>query len=220
MDSIFEKAGVYDLFGVFLTGAIITTIADLLNIFSFGIRHQGIESIALVQFILASYLVGLILQELASLVDRKLFHIREKAKSNFLNLNNAVIQNPLELESYRKLAFKLLNESASNRDFTSNECISIFYHCKSYLEITEKNGKESKIDSLYAMSRSLSFAFFIMGIFMLFSSRVDLNMALLFLSSLLFFFRASRYASYRVRVILRQYHLAQILQQTNCSSTD
>ena len=109
MDSALEKVGLYDFFGVFLTGFLVVTIGLFLN---FPLTPLFVNTeysiITLIFFVLECYFIGIILEEISSIIDAKFFKFQKNARSSFLNDNNKIIKNELELQSFRRYANKIL----------------------------------------------------------------------------------------------------------------
>ena len=72
-----------------------------------------------------------------------------------IRVGNKIIDNELELKSFRKLANTILKIQDNNHIYSKNENEYVYYQCKTFLETHGKNDKVNRINSLYAMSRSL-----------------------------------------------------------------
>ena len=99
-------------------------------------------------FMVESYFLGVILQEISSAIDKKLFKFREKARCNFLNASSGIVSNELELDSFRKLANKILNKTNDDKIYNEAENEYVYFVCETFLEAYGKS-------DIYAMSRSL-----------------------------------------------------------------
>ena len=215
MDSALDKIGVYDFFGVFLSGMFVVFISYYLDLpLIIIIENTDNDIINVILFMLESYFLGLILQEISSIVDRKYFKFREKAGSNFLNDDNKILDNELELKSFRELANEILSIQGNNHHvYNKKENEYVYYHCKTFLEIHGKSDKINRINSLYAMSRSLIvslpiclIAYIICNIKSLgFYTFSYIIIMVLFIP--IFYIRTKRFSTYRVRVILRYYKI-------------
>lgn len=90
-----------------------------------------------------------------------------------------------------------------------------FIYVRLFLETHEKCDKANKINSLYAMSRSLIIsmplclsAYYRYNIKLFSFSRQDLVVTFIMaMLTVIFYKRTKRFAAYRVRVILRQYKI-------------
>lgn len=213
MDSAIEKVGLYDFFGVFLSGMLIVTICHYIGIPTIGFTNSlDNDFISVLIFLLASYFIGLVLQEFSSMLDRKICFLkfREKARSNFLNADNDVVENSLELQDYQNIGNKLLNKAEQPVLYSATECEYVYYSCKTFLELHSANDKVSRINSLFGMSRSFLIALpciFCAYIYFNYSSLNVWIICALVLLTILFYKRSKRFSEYKVRVILRQYKL-------------
>lgn len=217
MDSFVDKLGLYDAIGVFLSGTIVTLICKYLNIYdiySKSISNNNVMDI--INILLICYVIGLVLQEISSFLEKKIFHFRDNASTNFLNYGNDVISNPLELQKLRNMAKEILKDEFIKENYTKQECEFVFIYCKTFLEIKKKNEKENRINSLYAMSRSLTLALLVVLVLYIaineasFEINFFLPIFIMILLICLFYRRCERFSKYRVRVILRQYYLLKL----------
>ena len=103
-----EKMGIYELFTVFRAGMLSCTIwycaAGLTKIKYLDSEHSSIIVLGVLTF---CYMIGMILQECSSILDKKYFKFREKACKLFLNDDNKIIENIEELKRFRKVGKKL-----------------------------------------------------------------------------------------------------------------
>lgn len=212
MDSALEKVGLYDFFGVFLTGILVVAIALFLNLpLTSLFVNTGNDIIDLILFILECYFIGVVLQEISSVIDARLFKFQKNARSSFLNENNKIIKNESELASCRRFANKLLNTNEVNHNYTTSENEYVFFYCKSFLEIEGKDNAVERINSLYGMSRSLIVAITLCLLGYLLNNGQTPSAEtypiafVLFVLICLFFRRTDRFSKYRVRKILRLY---------------
>lgn len=214
MDSALDKVGLYDFFGVFISGMLAVGLGIILDIpLNIIIENTNNDIISIILFMLESYFLGLILQEIASFLDEKILKFRKKAMTNFLNENNKIITNKLELKDFKILASKILNMQETNCEYNEDQSRKVYHSCKTYLEIYEKDTKDKRINSLYAMSRSLMVLFFVYSIIYLllhvptFDCKDFMIIFSLVLLTYIFGRRAKRYSMYRVRDILRKYQM-------------
>lgn len=212
MDSALEKVGLYDFFGVFLTGILVVALALFLNLPLTPLFVNTENSVInLILFILECYFIGVVLQEISSVIDANFFKFQKSARSSFLNDNNKIIKNEWELQAFRHSANKILKINEIDHNYTTSENEYVFFYCKSFLEIEGKDDAVERINSLYGMSRSLIVAVAICLMMYLFNNSTTpsaetypIVFALLILICL-FFRRAKRFSKYRVRKILRLY---------------
>lgn len=214
MDSILDRIGLYDFLGVFISGMLVVVVSYYLNFPLVNLIENTNSDIAnVIILILESYFLGMILQEASSIIDKKYFKFRQKAQSNFLNDNNNVINNELELKAFRKLANKILKKQTDNHVYSKDENEYVYYQCKTFLEIHEKSDKINRINSLYAMSRSLivslSLCLVAYAIYNIKSFSIQAFIVILILVLLIFIFyrRTERFSTYKIRVILRYYKI-------------
>ncbi|OKZ75554.1 MAG: hypothetical protein BHV87_05735 [Clostridiales bacterium 36_14] len=216
MNSALDKVGVYDFFGVLLSGMIVIVVSCCLDLPLINlIANVENDIVNAILFLVGSFFLGLVLQEISSVLDKKVFKFRENARCKFLNDENKIIGNELELKSFRELANKILNKSNDDQVYNETENEYVFYLCKTFLETHEKCDKANKINSLYAMSRSLIIsmplclsAYYRYNIKLFSFSRQDLVVTFIMaMLTVIFYKRAKRFAAYRVRVILRQYKI-------------
>lgn len=214
MDSALDKVELYDFFGVFLSGMLAVVISYYVEIPIITFTENTYNDfIIILIFLLGSYFIGLVLQEASSLLDKKIkyFKFREKARTNFLNTNNSVIKNTLELKDYQVLANEILNKNDDSEIYSNTECEYVYYYCKTYLELHYTNDKVNRIISLYGMSRNLLLALPIITARYIYFNYKSLDMLIvgsLCASAILFYKRCKRFSQYKVRVILRQYKLS------------
>jgi len=220
VDSALDKVGLYDFLGVFLSGMLLVVVSLYLDLPLVNlIENTNNDIINVILFMLESYFLGLILQESSSAIDKKYFKFREKARSNFLNDDNKIIDNELELKSFRELANKILSIQDNNHAYSKDENEYVYYQCKAFLETHGKSDKVNRINSLYAMSRSLIvslpsclISYFICNIKSLGvqSFLCVQSFIVIFIMALLIFIfyrRTKRFSTCKVRVILRHYKI-------------
>lgn len=214
MDSILDRIGLYDFLGVFISGMLVVVVSYYLNFPLVNLIENTNSDIAnVIILMLESYFLGMILQEASSIIDKKYFKFRQKAQSNFLNDNNNVINNELELKAFRKVANKILKKQTDNHVYSKDENEYVYYQCKTFLEIHEKSDKINRINSLYAMSRSLivslSLCLVAYAIYNIksFSIQAFIVISILVLLIFIFYRRTERFSTYKIRVILRYYKI-------------
>lgn len=219
MDNIFEKIGLYDFFGLLIPG-----MSFCISIFyiDFLIIKEGIllfsQTFRIIVFILMSYIIGTLMQEIASYCDNKckLFNFRKKSRETFLNGN--LLFEGEELKEVKKFANILLNKEKNNSSFSNDECSRLFFLCKSYLENHNKMAKADKLDAIFAMSRDfIACNVCVFGcllgkiiIYTIFSIPLEWCFSYIaiviyiILSSIIFYRRAKRYSELRTKTIIRQ----------------
>lgn len=212
MENALNRVGLYDFFTILLSGMTAIIIdycvnTDLERDFTKILDDKFSNIIA---FLLISYFIGMILQEISSFFDKKIniFKFRQKAMRTFLNEHNKVVKNKIELKEYQKLANEILKKDQTPEEYTEEECEYVYYYCKTQLELNCKSDKMEKINATYGISRSLMFALIIIiGIRYLYYNK-PLSVIIFGVLCMVIFFlykRCKRFSEYRVRVILRQY---------------
>lgn len=219
MDNLFDKFGIYDFFGLLIPGMLF--FITLLYI-DFPLIKDNIypssSTFELIIFILVSYILGVLIQEIGSFLDRKFTKIRIKSRENFLKPDKTFFSD-YEFEEVKKIANKLLKKKDKNNEFfTNKECVKIFFECKACLENSGKMSKANKLDASFAMSRSFvvcNICIFVSLIIRFFYTILEkqfswslsyiLILVYLFLSSVIFYNRAKRYSQMRTKTIIRQY---------------
>ena len=215
MENIFEKMGIYDLFGLlipgmFFLGYLIAVDCPLLGFFN-APQAGAIQGIL---FIVFSYILGSLMQEIASSVEKKMGWGRERAYENYLSDPKL---NEEEMKDIKKEVYILngkRDEKEKEEDLTPVECRNAFFICKAQLENQGKMDKADRYDGIYCMSRNLLvcnlmilFALIVCGL-LRGSFQCRQTVAVLIycaFSSPLFAYKAKRYSKMRIRTILRKY---------------
>lgn len=212
MESALNKIGIFDFFGVFLSGMSFLTICYYLDLpLCDSPQNTNNDIIGIVLFMLQSYLIGLVFQEISSVSDKKLFKIRENAETSCLDSNSTIFDNELELKSIQKEANVILGIETDSHVYTKTENRFVYQYCKNFLEVSEKSVKVSRMTSLYAMSRSLfvslsvCLCFFVKYNLMIFSMKKFMVLLILALLIHIFYERTKRLYRYKVCIVLRLY---------------
>lgn len=181
--SFYEQLGIYDFFNVLLSGTIfvfgLCAISSNLNSYLWSniTVQKGIAIVLLI------YIIGIILQELGSIADRKIFKIYKGMNRSILKgkldnqftqkTNNKIIGNPMLLKRYRESADKIIEEFnlIGDEQRFENENVSGLYFsiCQYYVSIQGKDKKVEKLRALFAMSKTLIVCFFLLAILALLS---------------------------------------------------
>lgn len=212
MSVILEKLGIYDLVAVLLTGINISifTICVFKYIYKYPIfmNWQIKESLF---FLVISYFVGIIFQELGSIILKKVFFRNnlllklcfESSNDSDILLTNKEIQDILNY----------VNKKLSLNKYEYMDNINIIYnYCKFKVLESGEFPRTDKDQTISAMSRSLSLYFLILFSFLSFSSFQTLNMVYYIASicsallSILFYKRCVRFTKIRYIYILRLYY--------------
>lgn len=185
--SFFEQLGIYDSFNVLLSGAVFVWGLCIINRDFSDYIWKKLSFQKWVGIILFVYILGMILQEISSRVDRKIFNIYTGMSRSILKgeldneykkeTSNEIIKNPIVLQQYRKSADKLLKEFISDKDAQrfENEYVNgfIFSICQYYVAICGKDKKVEKLRALSGMSKILMICFWLLSGFALFSVFTD-----------------------------------------------
>ena len=135
MNSALDKVGVYDFFGVLLSGMIVIVVSCCLDLPLINlIANVENDIVNAILFLVGSFFLGLVLQEISSVLDKKVFKFRENARCKFLNDENKIIGNELELKSFRELANKILNKSNDDQVYNETENEYVFFDQEWYKE--------------------------------------------------------------------------------------
>ena len=221
-----EKFGVYDFFGVLLPGMAFTIFLIYMDcpIVKFGGQFEQ-ESLRVVVFVVISYIVGVITQEIGSFFDEKVPRLKEKACTKFLEQSNEEnAMNKLlvwfkddkgfcdeELDEIKRMICQMTNTDTP----CEKDCRTAFFKCKAYLENHNMAKKSEQLNAAFAMSRDMiaSNALIALSLVCTIVTRdvrklVGIDWAIItyvLISSLLFARRAYRFSRMRVRTVLRQY---------------
>lgn len=209
MDSALEKMGLYDFFGVLLSGIVSVTICYLLQLpimkLFTSTRNSGIDTII---FLLACFFVGLLLQEIGSFMDKQIWKFKKNAQTLYLQENNKIIKNELEAREVEILSKEILkgkDKSVSD----DSKCEFIFNYCKTRLELENKCERVNRINSLYGMSRSFLVSIPIITLLYIGYSECNCATIWMIIGAVIvwriFYWRTKRFAEYRVRVVFRLY---------------
>lgn len=220
MDKIFDKFNMFDIFTTFIPGCIIVTLWCFIlpneNMLMFGMKYLS--------FVIASYFLGLVLQELGCIFDEKfLFKIfyGGNPRKIFLtkDLSKRLIRNPVNytyIESIRDDVLKKTKMKKSVEKYTEEDVNSfVFSYCMNVLEIKGLNYKFDKMMILSELSRSIFWGCVGLSFWMLYEIHfVDANicyasekMCMLIIICILFAEKKVRYERYRYTIMLRYYKI-------------
>lgn len=218
MDKVLDKLGIYDLVAVLLSGVCATGttyIADEL-IFHFGIsQHINPDNTAI--FLILSYLLGTVLQELGSLITRSITNKNDKLLRQALDTNSANrYLTAIELAQISALVQSELHLEATP------DINTIYNYCK---HCGGNSPQADKDQSIAAFSRSLALYFFAISIFVFLYALSIFHLNYLFLSivffavALILGFRSTRFYKLRYAKIVRQFYYT-YLNETNKKCRD
>jgi len=210
MNKIMDKLGVYDLVAVLLSGISILTfslwVSEMVYDISIDLNLQVNETLS---FIVLSYFLGLVFQELGSLMQKKVFH-----KNNGLlkavfktSANSHIFLTEVEKSGVYSYVIEHLNlDPSQNND---NE---VYNYCKFFIIERGDTARIDKEQSLSAMSRSLSLYFLLLvavtSIHCLFHpSSMELGLIIISLIlGILLYYRCVRFAKLRYTYIFRTFY--------------
>lgn len=202
--SFSEQLGIYDFFNVLISGAIF--------IFGLSIVNKKIGNYLLgditvaegLGLVLLIYIIGLILQEIASFLDREYYKIYTGMNRRVLSGNvqekciecqrcekfqaNRIIKNPVLLKRYRELADKLLGDLISDTTDKryENKYVNGFFFsiCQYYVAINGKDKKVEKMRALFSMAKTLMVCFALLAAYTLFALVFKVEMSIEILNTL------------------------------------
>lgn len=217
MDNIFNKIGLYEFFGTLLPGLFFLLSLIMIDIpIVKHITYPNSEIFKIISLVLFSYIIGILLHEIASIFDTKFTKLRLTPRTTFLKEN--VVFKDIELENIQTHAREILNTSEGFTNFSDKHCSAMFFECKAFLENENKMAKADILDALFSMS----FTFIICNIAILICAAILFVYEILheynydtikfifilcytILSCTIFYKKAKRYSEIRVRTIFRQY---------------
>ena len=230
MDTTLDRIGLYDLFGTFLSGAIISQLfCYLTTIFlsseaSIAIFQTELSSLSLnaLSAVTFSFLVGLVLESCASLMDKKFFHFRDKAMDLIDSAPDKVLSVDISSANLDAMKQSILGNTFPQSDpEAKRKGEYIYQQCKIYLEANKLNAREQSINAIYVLTRNVMVGFgFCMVLylaiqFLNYRFTASLHPAPAFSLAVIVLFgfciavlwnRCTSYSRYRVRVILREYY--------------
>lgn len=205
MDKVLEKLGLYDLIGVLLSGTIIVLFSiEVAVLFDVEINFDFTLS-----FLVFSYFIGLIFQELGSKLD--CWKILKSVFETKYDLHISLSQK--EIDFFTTKVCEMLDI-----DFNDDNIAQIYFYCKlSNLSRKDKNDYDMR-QSISLMARSLFIYFFILSIVLSGSLLIefDYKFGCWALASvvlmLLFYNRYIRFIKMKYVRILREYYYNNIIE--------
>lgn len=183
-----EQLGIYDFFNVVLNGAVFVSGISLINSNAYDKLCENISFFKGIVLILVIYTIGMIIQELGSLVDKKILNIYRSMSNSLLKphfryektASNGIVENPLLLNQYQINASDLLNNSydSTKKDFKNNFVNGYFFAtCQYLVSIYGKDKKVEKLRALFDMSLSIMVCFVLLALFTFVSLFSNVNMS-------------------------------------------
>ena len=187
-----EQLGLYDFFNVILSGAVFVVGLCTINQDLSRFLWADMSVIKGVGLILLIYILGMILQEIGSFVDRYLFNIYKGTNQKILKgeigdsykyeVQGSLINNPFTLKHYREIADKLftkedmdaIKETCGNAKYENSLANGYVFSIAQYhVAVYGKDQKVEKLRALFAMSKTLISCFLILAIVALLSILSD-----------------------------------------------
>lgn len=218
MEKVLDKLNNYDLWVVMFPGIICTMTVTIIykwgyiGLFSFDFLNSFGSTVA---FIVISYFVGIILQEIGSVTQQKIFFRKGVPAEIFLSNKSKVLS-----EKEKNLFIKLVKKDYSIEFNASSteECRIIFNYINTYLVLKGLSEKSDKMQAIFGLSRGLFSSFLIntIGIiiiliffninFKLYNMIVCLIVCMI--SLVLLYHRTLRYAEIRVSTLYQSYYIS------------
>lgn len=209
MGNILDKLGIYDLFVIFLSGAIITYITSFIwNIFSKEKFPFSIDET--MTFLVISMVIGMIFQEMGSLIYKFILNKKRRLLKNiFAKITDDTSTSLIEKEKEEiKLYFKKINIS---------DIEMMYIYCKYKLLDAGINVNGDKNQSISALSRSLALYFTGLSGVLSIKNFLECNgyyfncLIVCILLAALFYRRCIRFIKVRYVYILRMFYYKYIL---------
>lgn len=189
--SFSNQLGIYDFFNVFISGFIFIAAISAMNIKVYTLLWTNMTASQMFFIIILSYITGLLLQELGSFADSKIFNFYQYGIRNFLKskfdengnriLINDIIDNPELTKKYRCRADKVISKSLRSnkyryeKDNVNRYVFSIFQY---YVSVNSKDTKVEKMRALFSMSKTLMSCFAVLAFLALFALPFDIEMTI------------------------------------------
>ena len=227
METIFDKLGIYDFFANIVPGMFLLAIVFYIGVpLPVCVNVQSLPvSLVVILYVLCSFVIGILMQEIGSAIDDHTLKVRKKARrwylsdENFTKLERKEIEDVVEKLSNKKIKYKSKKKihnrfSRSQSEQRQQVLESVFYKCKTHLENHNAISKSDRLNAMFAMSRDMVICNISAMCYLLFDV-LKLKMANSFqlvtvtiyivISTVVFIIRAKRFAAIRLRTIFRQY---------------
>lgn len=189
--SFSEQLGLYDFFNVLIYGATFVCGVCVINANVCNFLWDNLSFQKGLAIVLLIYIIGMILQEVGSFVDRKYTNLYTGMHRSILTgsldgkfekeNSNKIIKNPVVLKRYRDMADRLIEEyiSKDNADRFENEYINgyVFSICQYVVAAKGKDKKVEKLRALFSMSKTLMSCFFLLTICAFFTLILNIDMS-------------------------------------------
>lgn len=209
ISAILDKLGIYDLIAVLLPGISILTFSVLVTQYIYEIEIEDLQINETLSFLVLSYFIGLIFQELGSLLQNKLIFRKDKLIRRALNpsINSHFSLSKAEKNEVYKYVRKKLNLNIDG-DIDA----IVYNYCKFYVLGSGNTTRIDKDQSLSAMSRSLSLYFLMLCIIAVSSLFYQISVSKVLLSvisaifAIVLYLRYARFAKMRCVNIIRSFY--------------
>lgn len=210
MNKILERLGLYDLTVVLLTGMIISTFTAIISEYIFGCPEVGkvLQTNETVRFLVVSYFVGLVFQEIGSVIQKYLIHRNNGVLKRALRTSDNLHYLLSQIEKDKILGFV---KNQLKLEQTQGQEAIIYNYCKSKML---ENGDVSQADRnqyISSMSRSLSVYFGFISMIMLVKTICEFQFfslsvtVIAILLSLILYQRSVRFAVIRYVYVFRAF---------------
>lgn len=209
LDIFMEKLGIYDLIAVFMTGAIVLAISIEIDtaLIKSGLT-DFINANDMIIFLVFSYFIGAILQEITSFIHRVFLFKNNKLLNQVFSAKN-ILDYYISKDEIKKLRTLVAKKAGDDVKYDN---VFIYNMCKTYIEKSVYNSRINLDQAIAGLSRSLSFYLILLAVTMLILTLKRYNMmACLIIAtassivSVLLFFRCVRFTKMRYSYILRTY---------------
>lgn len=210
MNKILDKFGVYDLVAVLLSGISISTFSSLVLQMGYEISLDiNLQVNETLSFLVISYFLGLVFQELGSLIQKRITHKNNRLLKIALTTSNDshFLLTEIEKKAVCSYVIEKLNLNADE----NNDSV-VYNYCKFYILKNEDTSCIDKDQSLSAMSRSLSLYFTLLAVIIfvntIFSPSL-IKIILIIISvvfAVLLYYRCIRLAKLRYIYIFRTFY--------------
>lgn len=230
INQVLDKLGIYDLVVVLLSGMCITMFSGLLA--PVLIQADGVMTPEVgdtVPFLLISYFVGVIFQEIGSLLQKRVIQRDDKLlKSVFKSGKHPDYSTALTSEEQvgiRHIVRKKMKIDKKEPEGSESDIQTIYNYCRLNLNSADNMARADRNQSISGMSRSLSLYFF--GIFLVTGLTCLCNQSAKYLCcaiaasllSILLYFRCIRFAKMRYVYIIRTYYYNFYFKKNNQSNS-
>lgn len=223
MSEALEKLGIYDLMAVLLSGVCITTFSLLADPVLFQSQLSNFVKVEeTIAFLVISYFIGLVFQEIGSFIYKKLIHLDKKILKKVLDASN---DTSLTLTQEEKDGIEeAVRTQLGLKTVLDND--TLYNCCKFHLISSGNVVRADKDQSTSGLSRSLSLFFFILAIITAWSAISAQNVAYFVYAvsevvlSCLLYYRCRRFVRMRYIYILRSFYYSYLQNKPGNGAND